>query len=599
MKEKPTYAELEQEAIRLKTAVLEHAEIESAFRRETHDLEQQIEELKRNRSDQALHAALKESQSRQKEVSALLRCASAVLEHREFDDVARIIYDACKDLIGASAGYVAMLSKDDSENELLFLDSGGSPCSVDPDLPMPIRGFRGKAHRTGKAVFDNTFAKSRWTRFLPKGHMVLENVLFAPMTIEGRVLGLIGLANKPGGFTENDSRICSAFCELAAVALRNSLTLSSLEDSEKHIRSVVETASDGIISIDSSSNIVFWNEGARVMFGYEADAVIGKPVTAIMPKRFREMHLHRVEQAQEADRSLGRGKPIELFGLRKNGEEFPIELTLGTWARKEGVFYTGIIRDITERKAVEDELRLARDKLEQRVEERTADLSNANSELQRLSAKLLEAHEEESKRIGRELHDGLAQTLSAIKVWVESIRVQTSGKTTSGDLGSALDAVVDLAQRAIEDIRRISRNLRPSILDDLGILATISWLCQEFEAIYSGIKALKQIRIEEKDVPESLKITIFRILQEALNNAAKHSHADQLQVSLNRDGNGIELIITDNGVGFDRADKRSDAPPDGGLGLDSMRERCKLSGGTFSIRSDAGIGTTIRARWPQ
>lgn len=554
--------------------------------------------VEREIADRALRTALEESQQRQKEISALLKGANAVLEYREFEDVARIIFDVCKDLIGAPAGYVALQSKDGKENELLFLESGGLPCAVDPDLPMPIRGLRGETYRTGRAVFHNDFSQSRWIGFMPEGHVQLNNVLFAPLVIKGRPSGLLGLANKPGGFTENDCTIATAFGELAAIALHNSRTLASLEDSEKRVRSVVETASDAIISIDSKGDIVFWNQGAETMFGYPPDAVIGKAVTLIMPNRFRETHLRQMGRLESTGRPRNMEKPIELFGLREDGSEFPIELMLDKWSTKEGVYFTGIIRDITERKLAEEALRNTQDKLEQRVQERTAELSKANEELQRLSARLLEAHEEESKRIGRELHDGLAQTLSAIKVWVESALLQISQKRQPEDLMRSLDSVVDLTQRAVEDIRRISRNLRPSVLDDLGILATISWLCQEFEEIYSGIRIEKRIHIGENDVPDALKIVIFRILQESLNNIAKHSHADFSQVSLEKRNGRIELTINDNGTGIDLTEMPPDEQSERGLGLDSMKERSKLSGGSFSVESDNGIGTTVRASWP-
>ena len=133
-------------------------------------------------------------------VSSLLQASRKILEIRKFNVTARYIFDSCKDLIGASAGYIALLSKDGTENEVLFLDSGGLPCSVDPSLPMPIRGLRAEAYRTGKTVYDNKFSGSEWVKYIPERHVSLENVLFAPLVIEGKAVGLLGLANKPGGF---------------------------------------------------------------------------------------------------------------------------------------------------------------------------------------------------------------------------------------------------------------------------------------------------------------------------------------------------------------------------------------------------------------
>lgn len=311
----------------------------------------------RRNAEAALQRALEQSRLRGSEMSALLAGARAVLTNREFADSARSIFDICKDLIGATAGYVALLSDDGTENDLVFLDAGGRTCTVDPALPMPVRGLRGEAYRTGKAVYDNDFASSEWMKFMPEGHASLDNVLFAPLTIEDKVVGLLGLANKAGGFTDNDAQLATAFGELAAVALQNSRALESLERSEQRFRSVAETASDAIVSIDSRGKVILWNRGAESTFGYSADEMIGKPVGMIMPERFRKGHEDGIEKILSTGKPSIVGGTAELAGLRKDGSEFPLELSLATWKAGEGVFFTAIIRDITERKRAEEALR--------------------------------------------------------------------------------------------------------------------------------------------------------------------------------------------------------------------------------------------------
>src|SRR3989304_919233 len=168
---------------------------------------------------EALRNALEESRRREAEISALLEASSAVLKYPDFNSAARAIFDSCKNLIGATSGYIALLSKDGTENEVLFLDSGGLPCTVDPNLPMPIRGLRAETYHNVKAVYHNNFHRSEWMQFMPEGHIRLDNVIFAPMVIEGKAVGFLGIANKRGGFTENDAGLASAFAELAAIAL--------------------------------------------------------------------------------------------------------------------------------------------------------------------------------------------------------------------------------------------------------------------------------------------------------------------------------------------------------------------------------------------
>jgi PAS domain S-box-containing protein len=310
------------------------------------------------RSEEALGAALKESEARSAETSALLRASRSVLEYREFHEAARAIFEYCKEVTGAAAGYVAMLSEDGSENEVLFLDPGGSPCSVDPSLPMPVRGLRGEAYWSGRTVYDNNFADSEWVKFMPEGHAPLENVLFAPLVVEGKTVGLLGLANKPGGFDENDARMASAFGKIASVALQNSRALESLENSEERFRSVAQTANDAIITADGRGDIVFWNRGAEAVFGYSQGEILGKPLSTIMPERFHNPHDRGMSRALEAGEPALAGKTVELYGLRKDGSEFPLELSLASWSTGEGIFFTGIIRDITERKRAEEALRI-------------------------------------------------------------------------------------------------------------------------------------------------------------------------------------------------------------------------------------------------
>ena len=195
-----------------------------------------IDITERKKMAQELSVSLEDSQRRGAEISALLKSSKAVLQNKEFPVSARAIFDAAKELIGAPAGYVALLSDDGRENEVLFLDAGGLPCTVDPSLPMPIRGLRAEAYNSGKVVVENDFNKSEWKKYMPDGHVQLESVLFAPLMIEQRPVGVIGLANKPGGFTKRDGEMAMAFGEIASVALANSQMLEMLEENEKELR---------------------------------------------------------------------------------------------------------------------------------------------------------------------------------------------------------------------------------------------------------------------------------------------------------------------------------------------------------------------------
>lgn len=176
-----------------------------------------------------------------KEFLSLWEASRAVLTYKKFDESARVIFDeACK-MTGATSGYVALLSPDGSENEVLFLEAGDMPCTVDPTLPMPIRGLRAESYHSHKAVYDNDFMNSKWIEFLPEGHMILNNVMFSPLNIEGKTVGIIGIANKKDDFTDFDATVAEAFGDLCAIALKNSRMLDTLHESNDKLESFNET----------------------------------------------------------------------------------------------------------------------------------------------------------------------------------------------------------------------------------------------------------------------------------------------------------------------------------------------------------------------
>lgn len=233
-------------------------------------------------------------------------------------------------------------------------------------------------------------------------------------------------------------------------------------------------------------------------------------------------------------------------------------------------------------------------RLRKQVQERTAELAKANEALRDLSSKLLSAQEDERKRIAGEIHDTLGGCLNAIKFRVEDALGRIGKSSDTG--AESLKAVTPVISEGIEECRRMQQNLRPSILDDLGLLATLSWFCRTYQTIYTGIKVDLEPTLEESDIPPALKIVIFRITQEGMNNIAKHSKAHLVHLSLRKMDGRIRLILEDDGQGFNlKKELRSD---NRGLGLTSMRERTELSGGSFSIESTEGKGTTVRASWP-
>jgi len=268
-----------------------------------------------------------------------------------------------------------------------------------------------------------------------------------------------------------------------------------------------------------------------------------------------------------------------------------------------------------ERKKTDEALQRAKDELEERVSERTAELAKANALLEKdiaerkrteeqlkeserklryLSTELMTAQEKERKRIAGELHDSIAASLSAIKLGIENILSQME----QDERCQRLRDVISRVQQVNEETRRIMSDLRPSMLDDLGIVPAINWFCREFQKIYSSVSIQKKIDVEENEVPDFLRTPIFRICQEALNNVAKHSKATLVNLSLQKSDKRIELSIEDNGKGFNSEENSGAEHSRKGLGLVSMKERAEFSGGFFNIESTRGKGTVICVWWP-
>jgi signal transduction histidine kinase len=220
--------------------------------------------------------------------------------------------------------------------------------------------------------------------------------------------------------------------------------------------------------------------------------------------------------------------------------------------------------------------------------------------LRSLAKQVLYAQEIERKRIASELHDGIGQTLSAIKFYVEN-NISDLIESPNLTIVKRFESVIPKLQGAIEEVRRISMDLRPSLLDDIGIVATLSWFCRESKLAAPNVEfSFDKNNVVEFDIITSLKTEMFRIVQEAVNNSIKYSQAKNVTISLRDLNRTLRLEIKDDGIGFDYQNvaNQQGYAESKGMGLVSMRERVQNSGGTFSLTSDA-MGTTVICQWPK
>jgi len=285
-----------------------------------------------------------------------------------------------------------------------------------------------------------------------------------------------------------------------------------------------------------------------------------------------------------------------------------------------------IIDDITKRHDAESSLKRRAAEMESIVSRRTLELKRSNEKLeyelqihkhdkealresqqcrQDLLRELITVQETERKRIACELHDSVGQSLGATKFKVEELISYKKDILTDEECSQFTD-VVEKIKGAIDEVRHIAMDLRPSMLDDLGIEATLNWFCREFEVTYSKIKVRQLLSVNESFISDELKVVIFRIIQEAMNNISKHAEASLIEVALSSSTSGVRLSITDNGKGFNAAmqfNKKLSKCSHGnyskrcGFGLNSMCERAESTNGRFSVESLPDGGTCVRVLW--
>jgi PAS domain S-box-containing protein len=345
--------------------------------------------------------------------------------------------------------------------------------------------------------------------------------------------------------------------------------------SDRWFRLLVDIMTDGYAFIDSRGIVVDSNPQFVRMLGLPRRAVIGHAVREFVAIETRKIG------GKRGAHGIPAGYHGEATLRRADGQSIPvIALVRNTTAAEAGVAGSCLI--------VTDVAEGAR-----------GPLPEGESEKDRrcYSCQILNAQESERKRIATELHDGLGQSLSIIKFKLEQA-IAKLDSNTSVDATAMLEELVPRVKGTLDEVRRIAMNLRPSTLEDLGILATLSWFIREYGSVYHSISVDKSIDVRESDVPDALKLPLFRIVQEALNNVAKHSRATRAFVGVEKRNGVLRLLIEDNGVGFDLGEVASRRGPATTCGHAGMRDRVALSGGSLTIESTPRIGVRIAVTWP-
>jgi PAS domain S-box-containing protein len=348
-----------------------------------------------------------------------------------------------------------------------------------------------------------------------------------------------------------------------------------LGEAQTRLAAIVDSAMDAVITVDEGQKIVLFNRAAEQVFRVRREDMLGTPLDRLLPARFRPAHRGHIEAFGSTGVTSRRmGDVTTLWALRpESGEEFPIEASISQALEAGKRYYTVILRDITLRKQAEDALR------------------RSQRDLRQLSARVLEAREEEKTRIARELHDELGQLLTALKMDLGWLRERLPAgaaelEARAAEMGTLLD-------RTVSSTRRISADLRPLMLDDLGLADAAGWLVEDF-AKRSGVASRIDAAEALPEMSKAVATAVYRAIQESLTNIARHAGARNAWVVLKVEDGAMHVEVEDDGRGIapeDLAKARS-------LGLKGMRERIAFLGGTLEIERAARGGTRVRLRVP-
>jgi PAS domain S-box-containing protein len=527
-------------------------------------------------TQEQLQARIREARANARRLATLNTISNALSQYLEPAKVIERAVEMVGEVMEVEVILVYTIEPRESDLILTAYEGISSESAKELDHVKLGEGFNGKVAATGEVMLvPDASSDSRLTR-----PAVIRNklhpMLIVPMKSKGEVIGTLCVAmRRPRTFLPDEIDLLSTIAGQIASALTNAKLYEEarqiadqLYKSARDYRNLFENAHDAIWFHDIDGRILAANKAAQDLTGYPIEEFIGRRVQEFMDEGM-------IKLAIEVKRKLLNGEPFaqpyEQQTVTKDGVRKTAMITSSVMTiDDEPVGFQHIGRDVTEERRMQNNLRYYLNQITR-------------------------AQEEERKRISRELHDDTAQALFAISRQMDNfIRDNLTLPEQKRKI------LQDIRQRigvTLQGIRRFSQDLRPSIIDDLGLMPAVKWLVKQ-KSEESGIDILLKITGKEQRLLPEMELILFRIIQEGLNNISKHASASEAEVQVGFEDSRVDVSIVDNGQGFELPQSVGDLSPSGKLGLVGMQERVSLINGSLIIKSEPGKGTEVKVSVP-
>jgi PAS domain S-box-containing protein len=512
-------------------------------------------------------------ENEERRLSAINAVLGVVTESLELRDILSLAMNKVRDVMGVEICLLFLLHEEAGDLTLEAYHGVSDESAAGVTRIKVGEGFNGRVAQTGEpwVVGDGSgdLPRSDWA--------VKENIqaqLIVPLKSKGKVMGtLCAATRRPREFTGDEIGLLNAIGNAIGVAVENAglyqkerEIAGQLRQSEENYRGLFENATEPIFVYDLQGKIIAANRACAKLSGFAPAEMVGMGISTFLSGEVRDA------VGEIADRMLsgkaGEG-PFELRLIKRDGTEAIVEVMPSLIVRGEQpIGVQTIARDVTEERRMQESLRY-------------------------YVSQVLQAQEGERLRIARELHDDTAQALTGLSRRLDMLvdTLPTDGGRLPQEVRGRLEELRDQSDTILEGVRRFSRALRPPVLDDLGLLPALKWLAMALEE--QGIAANITVLGEQRRLPDGAELALFRVAQEALNNVRKHSGASAVELTVDFRGGGLVVTIADNGTGFEIPGSTSDLAECGKLGIMGMQERTRLLGGTLSVHSEPGVGTSV------